>query len=102
MGDLPSRTLRGSAATVPGWLKQRSRWIKGYVQTLITHLRAPLTLLREAGWLPTCAFLVARARPVVIRSLVYPVFAVAASSPSRRLAPGAIGQPSASLTSTLA
>jgi hypothetical protein len=49
MGDLPSNTREEAPLTVPAWLKQRSRWIKGYIQTLVTHSRAPITLLREAG-----------------------------------------------------
>jgi cellulose synthase/poly-beta-1,6-N-acetylglucosamine synthase-like glycosyltransferase len=31
------------------WIKQRSRWYKGYAQTLLVHLREPLALLRELG-----------------------------------------------------
>jgi cellulose synthase/poly-beta-1,6-N-acetylglucosamine synthase-like glycosyltransferase len=31
------------------WVKQRSRWYKGYVQTLLVHLRQPRILYREVG-----------------------------------------------------
>jgi cellulose synthase/poly-beta-1,6-N-acetylglucosamine synthase-like glycosyltransferase len=31
------------------WVKQRSRWYKGYAQTLLVHLRQPRALLRELG-----------------------------------------------------
>ncbi len=31
------------------WLRQRSRWIKGYMQTLLVHTRRPLHLMRTAG-----------------------------------------------------
>jgi glycosyltransferase XagB len=31
------------------WIKQRSRWIKGYMQTYLAHMRDPLRLLRELG-----------------------------------------------------
>ena len=34
--------------TLP-WIKQRSRWIKGYMMTYATHMRAPLVTLREMG-----------------------------------------------------
>ncbi|MEU6380799.1 glycosyltransferase [Streptomyces sp. NPDC046909] len=31
------------------WIRQRSRWIKGYLQTLLVHLRSPVRLLRTIG-----------------------------------------------------
>lgn len=31
------------------WIKQRSRWIKGYAMTWAVHMRRPRRLLREAG-----------------------------------------------------
>ncbi len=32
------------------WIKQRSRWIKGYAMTYGVAMRAPRALLRELGW----------------------------------------------------
>ena len=32
------------------WIKQRSRWIKGYAMTYGVHMRAPRKLLRDLGW----------------------------------------------------
>ncbi|MDA5093530.1 glycosyltransferase [Aliiroseovarius sp. KMU-50] len=32
------------------WVKQRSRWIKGYAMTYGVHMRAPLRLLADLGW----------------------------------------------------
>jgi len=32
------------------WVKQRSRWNKGYMMTYITHMRRPAHLWRELGW----------------------------------------------------
>ena len=31
------------------WIKQRSRWLKGYMVTYLVHMRAPLTLYRQMG-----------------------------------------------------
>lgn len=31
------------------WVKQRSRWIKGYMMTYMTHMRSPRLLLRQLG-----------------------------------------------------
>jgi len=38
------------------WLKQRSRWVKGYIQTFLVHNRRPLRLTREIGWRNTVNF----------------------------------------------
>ncbi|AMJ62280.1 glycosyltransferase family 2 protein [Bosea sp. PAMC 26642] len=76
MDDLPSRTWEEAPITLSAWFRQRSRWIKGYIQTLVTHLRDPVTLLREAGIVPTLTFL-ALALGSVFTALGYPVFAAA-------------------------
>lgn len=77
MDDLPSDTREEAPLTLRAWLKQRSRWIKGYMQTLVTHSRAPVRLLREAGVVATLAFL-SLCLGTVLTALAYPAFAVAA------------------------
>jgi cellulose synthase/poly-beta-1,6-N-acetylglucosamine synthase-like glycosyltransferase len=77
MGDLPSNTREEAPLTLRVWLKQRSRWIKGDMQTLVTHSRAPVRLLREAGLPATLAF-VSLCLGTVLTALAYPAFAVAA------------------------
>jgi len=32
------------------WIKQRSRWIKGYIMTWAVHMRQPVLLWRQLGW----------------------------------------------------
>jgi cellulose synthase/poly-beta-1,6-N-acetylglucosamine synthase-like glycosyltransferase len=32
------------------WIRQRSRWIKGYMQTYLVHMRNPAALVRKIGW----------------------------------------------------
>ena len=32
------------------WIRQRSRWIKGYMQTYLVHMRDPAKLVRQVGW----------------------------------------------------
>lgn len=46
---IPSVTLEEATATIPAWLRQRSRWIKGYAMTWVAHARAPVALWRELG-----------------------------------------------------
>lgn len=31
------------------WFRQRSRWVKGYIQTWLVHMRRPVGLLRQLG-----------------------------------------------------
>ncbi|MDZ7881449.1 MAG: glycosyltransferase family 2 protein [Mycobacterium sp.] len=50
---LDSITLEEANSDVINWIRQRSRWYKGYMQTTIVHLRHPLTLLREVGIVAT-------------------------------------------------
>ena len=44
-----SVTLEEANNTPWAWIKQRSRWLKGYLITYFTHMRAPLRLLFELG-----------------------------------------------------
>lgn len=32
------------------WIRQRSRWIKGYMQTYLVHMRNPVKLWQKVGW----------------------------------------------------
>ena len=46
---LESTTGEEANSRVLSWLRQRSRWNKGYMQTLLVHTRRPRTLVRELG-----------------------------------------------------
>ena len=46
---LASVTEEEATETIPAWLRQRSRWIKGYAMTWAVHMRDPLRLLGELG-----------------------------------------------------
>lgn len=46
---LHSVTWEESPARLGDWVKQRSRWIKGYMQTYLVHMRRPATLLQRLG-----------------------------------------------------
>jgi cellulose synthase/poly-beta-1,6-N-acetylglucosamine synthase-like glycosyltransferase len=49
-GVLESVTLEEANSDFVNWVKQRSRWYKGYLQTSIVHSRHPLQLYRQLGW----------------------------------------------------
>lgn len=53
---LPSTTYEEATSKVIPWIKQRSRWIKGYMQTYLVHMREPLRLYRELGMKGFLAF----------------------------------------------
>ena len=43
-------TTREEASARPvQWMRQRSRWLKGYLMTYMVHMRRPLALLRDLG-----------------------------------------------------
>ncbi len=46
---LDSTTFEEAPVTVGAWLKQRSRWLKGYMQTWLVHMRDPAALMRRTG-----------------------------------------------------
>jgi glycosyltransferase XagB len=56
VGVINSTTYEGANRAAGNWVRQRSRWIKGYMQTLLVHLRRPGTLVRTAGVRQTAAF----------------------------------------------
>ena len=49
VGMLDSTTLEEANCDFVNWVKQRSRWYKGYWQTWLVHLRRPVRLWRELG-----------------------------------------------------
>jgi len=44
-----SRTWEEANSRFGNWIRQRSRWFKGYMQTWLVHMRNPFKLLRELG-----------------------------------------------------
>ena len=56
-GIINSISREEAASDVWGWVKQRTRWMKGFIQTSIVHLRYPLHLKEELGsWKDFVAF----------------------------------------------
>lgn len=53
---LPSATYEEAPARFMPWLKQRTRWYKGWMQTWRVHTRRPLRLVWELGLAGTVAF----------------------------------------------
>jgi glycosyltransferase XagB len=49
VGVIHSTTFEEATSDVPSWVRQRSRWIKGYMQTWLVHMRNPIRLWRTLG-----------------------------------------------------
>jgi cellulose synthase/poly-beta-1,6-N-acetylglucosamine synthase-like glycosyltransferase len=56
VGIVDSTTFEEASHEASTWVKQRSRWIKGYLQTLLVHTRRPLHLIRTTGLLGFLGF----------------------------------------------
>ncbi|MGM0584483.1 MAG: glycosyltransferase [Pseudomonadota bacterium] len=48
-GLVDSETAEEAVARPLAWIRQRSRWQKGYLQTWLCHMRDPVRLLRDLG-----------------------------------------------------
>jgi len=47
---LETTTWEEACSSLRFWIKQRTRWQKGYIQTWFVHMRNPLTLCKELGF----------------------------------------------------
>ena len=70
---LSSATYEEAPARFVPWLKQRTRWYKGWMQTWLVHMRRPHLLLRQLGTGGTLAFQLLFAANV-LAALIHPAF----------------------------
>ncbi|MGO2660080.1 glycosyltransferase family 2 protein [Mycetocola reblochoni] len=56
VGVVNSTTMEEANTSIPNFIRQRSRWIKGYMQTSLIHARRPFGLIREIGLKRFAAF----------------------------------------------
>ncbi|MCM8819009.1 MAG: glycosyltransferase [Candidatus Omnitrophica bacterium] len=47
---LDTTTWEEANSELNNWIKQRSRWVKGYIQTYFVHLRNPFNLVKKIGF----------------------------------------------------
>ncbi len=50
VGVVNSTTFEEANNEFFNWIRQRSRWIKGYMQTTLVHMRNPVRLVQKIGW----------------------------------------------------
>ncbi len=56
VGVINSTTFEEANTATGNWIRQRSRWIKGYMQTALVHSRNPAHLVRVTGWRGAAGF----------------------------------------------
>lgn len=49
VATIDSTTYEEANCAYGNWIRQRSRWIKGYMQTFLVHMRDPVRLIRTIG-----------------------------------------------------
>ena len=72
-GVIDSETSEEANCAPGNWMQQRARWLKGWMQTWLVHMRQPIRLYRELGW---TGFLAMQAwlGGLIFSSLVHPFF----------------------------
>lgn len=98
VGVIPSTTYEEAVNHVRAWIPQRTRWIKGYIQTAIVHSRNPIRMLSSLGPRGTLGFvLLIAGTPLAFLAtpIVWALFGLwlvgAAGAPSVDLLPGLLG-----------
>lgn len=56
VGVIDATTFEEANVSQSNWVRQRSRWIKGYMQTFLVHTRRPIHLVKTIGPLGTIGF----------------------------------------------
>lgn len=53
---IDSPTFEEAPTEIPTWIRQRTRWTKGYMQTWLVHMRNPVALWKQLGFKGFMAF----------------------------------------------
>jgi len=78
VGVINSTTMEEANTSIPNFIRQRSRWIKGYMQTSLVHARQPLALVRQIGLRRFFAFVLLIAGTPLTFLGVIPFYAITA------------------------
>ena len=49
VGVMNSTTFEEANNSIPNWIRQRSRWLKGYMQSYLVHMRRPMNFYHKLG-----------------------------------------------------
>lgn len=76
-GIINSTTLEEANSRYWNWIRQRSRWLKGYMQTAIVYNRSPLKMLKQLGlknWLSFQLLIAGTPLMMLINPLIWGFF----------------------------
>lgn len=93
---LSSTTWEEAPATFGRWFRQRTRWLKGWMQTYLVHTRRPWRLHADLGWRGTLGFHILMGG-VILSALAHPWFYVLLA---HHVATGQLFEPAETWTST--
>ncbi|MEM8772561.1 MAG: glycosyltransferase family 2 protein [Pseudomonadota bacterium] len=74
---LDSTTFEEANCQVGNWIRQRSRWMKGYLQTWLVHMRQPWRIVSTTGWfglLSVQLFIAGNVLSALINPILWAVF----------------------------
>lgn len=75
VGVVNSVTYEEANSRLGNWIRQRSRWIKGYIQTWLVNMRHPVKLLEQVGWRGFLSFQMF-VGGTILSGLIYPFLLV--------------------------
>ena len=78
-GTLNSPTYEEAPSNLGSWIRQRTRWFKGWLQTWLVHMRNPSKLRKDLGWYNTFIFH-AVITGMIVSALTHPFFLISLAS----------------------
>ena len=79
VGIIKSTTYEEATCNTGNWIRQRSRWIKGYMQTSIVYNRHPIKMIRKIGfknWLSFQLLVTGTPLTFLINPIMWAVFLI--------------------------
>jgi cellulose synthase/poly-beta-1,6-N-acetylglucosamine synthase-like glycosyltransferase len=75
VGTLDAATAEEAPIRLAAWMRQRTRWMKGWMQTFLVHNRHPVQFYRDIGWRGFLFFQI-YVGSLIASSLIHTVFAL--------------------------
>ncbi len=72
-GTITLPTFEEAPPFIGIWLRQRTRWMKGWLQTIAVHASSPVQLTRDLGWRSSLFFHLVLTS-IVVSMLIHPFF----------------------------
>lgn len=76
VGTITLPTYEEAPIRFGAWMRQRTRWFKGWMQTCLVHTRQPLQLAADLGFKSTIGFVTIQLG-MILSAMLHPIFLVA-------------------------